>query len=121
MLEQYEQQFAAEKESAAKAAVSKKRRSRSPVPPPPVFHQQYQVITNKKWRAILEKRNLNPLDYLIMPLQFRHDATYTNFKPSQVMLRPGNYPFRNVDENQDIFCLFSGISGNSKFVDSADP
>ena len=39
------------------------------------------------------------------------------FKPSK-MLREGAYPFRNVDQNQDVMCLFDGMSGDNAFVDS---
>ena len=69
---------------------------------------------------MLEERNLNPLDYVSTPLIKRNNKSIINFKPSDVMYLPGSYPFHNVDENQDIFCLFSGISGNSKYMDSAD-
>ena len=57
--------------------------------------------------------------YKPVKMWLKHNQDYADFKPSS-LLRDGQYPFVQVDVNPDVFCLFSGVSGDSKLVNSAD-
>ena len=98
MLRQYEAQY----------ATGQRRFSRSPV-------------TNPQWQKIVEERKVNPSDYRVIELWNPENRSIVNFKPSVDMRREGEYPFGTREENQEIFCLFHGFSGNNIFWDSNDP
>ena len=78
------------------------------------------AITNARWKAIIASRNLNILNFKPVSIIRPNNSSVVNFSPSKIMKREGSYPFQNMDDNQDIFCLFSGISGNNEFIDSSD-
>ena len=77
-------------------------------------------ITNSNWRQIAKEKNIDIRNYERLKLWKTDNDSIINFQPSKIMSMPGSYPFGGLDENQNIFCLFSGISGNSVFVDSND-
>ena len=79
-----------------------------------------EAITNKRWREIVDKNQIDASQYRLLKLWRRDNERIAKFRPSQVMSRSGEYPFRSFDENQDIFCLFSGLSGNNEYVKSGD-
>jgi hypothetical protein len=64
-------------------------------------------------RDFIKENKINPVDYEVIKLWRPDNEKVCKFQPSKEMIRPGQYPFRNIDENSEIFCLFSGMSGNN--------
>lgn len=79
---------------------------------PPVFSQ------DKKWVDLFHKIDFTK--YSQIELWKKENSDLSEFKPSDVLSIHGEYPFGNMEENQDIFCIFAGMSGNNVYTCSDD-
>lgn len=79
---------------------------------PPIFSK------DKKWIELFQKINFKK--YNQVEIWNKENKNVAAFKPSESCKLPGEYPFSSLEDNQDIFCLFSSISGNNVYNDSDD-
>ena len=79
---------------------------------PPIFSK------DKKWIELFNKISFK--EYKQVEIWKKENKNVAGFKPSESMNLQGEYPFSSLEDNQDIFCLFSGISGNNAYTDSDD-